>query len=120
MNSTPKGGFIVNVQAVHSSIKCHNVDEHHDSTSRALTSRSDGCYGSPPLGVEAVWEFQDFQELKLHKVIQKTHRKNQKTINAQLSCIHFVSNSISSCLIDLVLQMFIFPHLSIHQEVFAK
>ena len=45
--------------------------------------------------------------------------QNQKTKNVRSSCIYSVSNSISSCSIDLVLQMFNFPHLSIHQEVFT-
>ena len=64
----------------------------------------------PPLGVEVIWEFQEFQNTK-------TRCENQKTKNDRWSCIHSVSNLVSSYSIDLVPQMFNFPHLSIHQEV---
>jgi hypothetical protein len=76
---------------------------------------------NPPLGVEVISEFQEFQEsfksLKLHKVFSKDEDASQKTENVRSSCIYSVSNSISSCSIDFVLQIFNFPHLSIYQEV---
>ena len=96
----------------------------HRCNSFYFNQLENGTVINPPLGVEFISEFQEFQEsfksLKNYtKYFQKmkTRRENQKTKNVRSSCIYSASNSISSCSIDFVLQIFNFPHLSIHQEV---
>ena len=72
----------------------------------------------PPLGVEAIREFQEFHSSENMFKSQKRVAKLQKTKNVRMRASTFVSNSISSYLIDLFLQVFNFPHLSIYREMF--
>ena len=72
----------------------------------------------PPLGAEVVWEFQEFQ-----KFISKDENASRKSKDKNVrrhAFILFRTQSLHVCPIDLGLQMFNFPHLSIHQEVFTS
>ena len=61
----------------------------------------------PPLGVEVIWEFQEFQELKTSQSNFKRRKrvakiKGRQMFDRHVHGIHYVSNLISSCSIDLV------------------
>ena len=62
------------------------------------------------LGVSRVLEFQSSKN-KFER--RQCVAKIQKTKECPIVSIHFVSNLTSSCSIDLVLQVFNFPHLNL-------
>ena len=64
---------------------------------------------NPPLGVEVVWEFQEFQDFQCPKGKFKRRKRVAKVQRRKrVASINFVSNVISSCSMDLVLQVFNF------------
>ena len=63
------------------SIKCH----HQCSTNGSRSAQKSTLY--PPLGVEVIWEFQEFQELKLHKVISKDENASRKSKDEKCSIV---------------------------------
>ena len=68
-----------------------------------------------PLGL--LGGFQSFKPKRVSSKTEKQREKKRFVTNVQSRASNYASNFISSCSIDLALQMFKFPHLSIHQEV---
>ena len=42
---------------------------------------------NPPLGVEVIWEFKEFQESKFHKVISKDENASRKSKDERCSIV---------------------------------
>ena len=75
---------------------------------------------NPPLGDEVIQAFQEFQSSENKFKSEKMRCKTSKDEKRSIARISFVSNSISSCSIGLVVQVFNFPHLSICREAFTS
>ena len=85
-----------------------------------LLLRDASVYENPPLGVAVIRVFQEVHSSEKKFKSQITRRETSKDEKRSIASINFVLNSIPSCSIDLVLQVFIFPYLSICREVFTS